>query len=59
MVFWYAVALATGGRMDSARPLFAQAFKADPRWTELARRLPGVDQLPKDPKVLEAILAIP
>jgi uncharacterized Ntn-hydrolase superfamily protein len=59
MVFWYAVALATGGRMDSARPLFAQAFKADPRWKELARRLPGVDQLPKDPKVLEAILAIP
>jgi uncharacterized Ntn-hydrolase superfamily protein len=59
MAFWYAVALATGGRMDTARPLFAQAFKADPRWKVLIRRLPAVDQLPKDPKVLEAILAIP
>jgi uncharacterized Ntn-hydrolase superfamily protein len=59
MAFWHAVALTTGGRLDAARPLFAQAFAADARWRELARRLPGVDQLPKDPRVLEAILAIP
>ena len=26
MAFWYAIALVTGGRMDAARPLFAQAF---------------------------------
>jgi uncharacterized Ntn-hydrolase superfamily protein len=58
MAFWYAVALVTGGRMDPARPLFAQAFAAEPRYRELVRRLPGVDQLPKDPKLLEAILAI-
>jgi uncharacterized Ntn-hydrolase superfamily protein len=59
MAFWHAVALTTGGKLDAARPLFAQAFAADPRWRELARRLPGVDQLPPDPRVLEAILAIP
>jgi uncharacterized Ntn-hydrolase superfamily protein len=58
MAFWYAIALVTGGRMDAARPLFAQAFASEPRYRELVRRLPGVDQLPKDPKVLEAILAI-
>ncbi len=58
MAFWYGVALVTGGRMDAARPLFAQAFSAEPRYRELVRRLPGVDQLPKDPKVLETILAI-
>ncbi len=59
MAFWYAVALATGGRLEAARPLFAQAFAADPRWRELVRRLPGVEQLPRDLKLLEAILAIP
>ena len=58
MAFWHAVALATGGRLAEARPLFAQAFGADPRWKELVRRLPAVDQLPKDPNVLDAILAL-
>jgi uncharacterized Ntn-hydrolase superfamily protein len=58
MAFWHAVALATGGRLEEARPHFAQAFAADPRWRELLGRLPAVDQLPKDPKLLETILAI-
>ena len=58
MAFWYAVALATAGKLEAARPLFAQAFAADPRWRELVRRLPDVKQLPKDPQLLDAILAI-
>jgi uncharacterized Ntn-hydrolase superfamily protein len=58
MAFWHAVALASNGRLEPARPLFRKAFAADPRWRELARRLPGVEQLPKDPKLLEEILAI-
>ena len=58
MAFWYAVALATAGRLEPARPLFAQAFKADPRWRELVKRLPGVNQLPKDKALVDAILAI-
>ncbi len=58
MAFWHAVALATNGKLEPARPLFAKAFAADPRWRELVKRLPGVDQLPKDPKLLEQILAI-
>jgi uncharacterized Ntn-hydrolase superfamily protein len=57
MAFWHAVALASNGRVDASRPLFRKAFMADPRWRELVRRLPGVDQLPKDPKLLEQILA--
>jgi hypothetical protein len=55
MAFWAAVALASNGRLDSARPLFARAFQADPRWRELVRRLPGVEQLPSDPKLMEQI----
>ena len=58
MAFWHAVALATNGKLDPARPLFAKAFAADPRWRELVKRLPAVGQLPKDPKLLEQILAI-
>ncbi|HEX6736954.1 MAG TPA: DUF1028 domain-containing protein [Vicinamibacteria bacterium] len=58
MAFWHAVALASNGRLDPARPLFAKAFKADARWRELVRRLPGVEQLPKDEKLLNDILAI-
>jgi uncharacterized Ntn-hydrolase superfamily protein len=58
MAFWYAVALATAGKLDAARPLFAQSFAADPRWRELVKRLPAVNQLPKDPKLLDAILSI-
>ena len=58
MAFWHAVALATAGKLEAARPLFAQAFAADPRWRELVRRLPDVKQLPRDPLLLEAILAI-
>jgi uncharacterized Ntn-hydrolase superfamily protein len=58
MAFWYAVALATAGRLEPARPLFAQAFKADPRWRELVKRLPDVKQLPKDKALLDAIVAI-
>jgi uncharacterized Ntn-hydrolase superfamily protein len=58
MAFWHAVALATNGRLEPARPLFAKAFAADARWRELVRRLPKVGQLPEDPKLIEAILAI-
>ncbi len=58
MAFWHAVALAQDGTLERARPLFAKAFASDPRWRELVRRLPAVDQLPKDPKLVEAILAI-
>jgi uncharacterized Ntn-hydrolase superfamily protein len=59
MAFWHAVALASSGRLEAARPLFARAFKADARWRELVRRLPGADQMPRDEKLLQDILAIP
>lgn len=58
MAFWHAIALATNGRLEQAKPLFARAFAADARWRELVRRLPKVGQLPDDPKLIEAIVAI-
>jgi uncharacterized Ntn-hydrolase superfamily protein len=58
MAFWHAIALASNGRLEPARPLFKKAFAADARWRELVKRLPGVEQLPKDQKLVESILAI-
>jgi uncharacterized Ntn-hydrolase superfamily protein len=58
MAFWHAVGLAVNGRVADARPLFAKAFAADPRWRELVRRLPRVGQLPDDPKLIQQILEI-
>jgi uncharacterized Ntn-hydrolase superfamily protein len=52
------VAAKRNGKMDEARPLFHRAFAADPRWRELVKRLPSVDQLPKDPSLMEQILAV-
>jgi uncharacterized Ntn-hydrolase superfamily protein len=58
MAFWHAIALATNGRLEQARPLFARAFAADARWRELVKRLPKVGQLPDDPKLIAEIVAI-
>jgi uncharacterized Ntn-hydrolase superfamily protein len=58
MAFWAAVALASNGRLEPARPLFERAFKADERWRELLRRLPSVEQFPNDPRLLEQVLAV-
>ena len=41
-------------RLNTAGPVLFMS----PRWRELVKRLPGVDQLPKDPQLVEAILAI-
>jgi uncharacterized Ntn-hydrolase superfamily protein len=58
MAFWHGVALASNGKIEEARPLFRRAFTADARWRQLVQRLPSVDQLPKDPKLMEQILAV-
>jgi uncharacterized Ntn-hydrolase superfamily protein len=39
MIYWHAVALSVGGRMDEALPLFRQVFATEPRWIELTRQL--------------------
>ncbi|HWR51628.1 MAG TPA: DUF1028 domain-containing protein [Bryobacteraceae bacterium] len=58
VVFWHAAALATGGKVDDSLPLFRRVFAQEPKWAELVRRLPGVDLLPKDPRVMERILSV-
>lgn len=57
MVFWPAVTLAASGRVEESLPLFKKVFATDPRWAELLRRLPRVDQFPKNKKLLDRILS--
>lgn len=56
MIFWPAVTMASTGRVEESLPLFKKVFTADPKWAELLRRLPSVDQFPKDRKLLNRIL---
>ena len=58
MVFWHAATLAAAGEVDSALPLFREAFDAWPRWRELVQRLPAAGILPDDPELMDAILAV-
>jgi uncharacterized Ntn-hydrolase superfamily protein len=39
IVFWHAVALASGARVDASLPLFARAFRMNPSWMLLVPRL--------------------
>ena len=57
MLFWQAVALASGGKLNEALPIFRQVFAAEPFWKRLVPRLAEVDQLPKDPALLRSIEA--
>ena len=57
VVFWHAVTLVTGGRVEEALPLFKKVFAREPRWAELVDRLPAAELLPADEKLLGRIKA--
>ena len=57
IVFWHAVTLVTGGRVDEALPLFKRVFAAEPRWRDLVGRLPASELLPNDPALVARITA--
>jgi uncharacterized Ntn-hydrolase superfamily protein len=56
--FWHAVTLAAAGKLETARPLFAEVFAREPKWRELVPRLPAAGLLPDDPTLIAAIVAI-
>jgi uncharacterized Ntn-hydrolase superfamily protein len=55
-LFWHAVTLVEGGRVDEALPLFARAFEMWPQWRELVERLPDAGLLPHDPALMQKIV---
>jgi uncharacterized Ntn-hydrolase superfamily protein len=58
MVFWPAVTMAASGKVEESLPLFKKVFSRDPKWAELLKRLPGVDQFPDNPELLKKILSL-
>jgi uncharacterized Ntn-hydrolase superfamily protein len=58
MVFWPAVTMAASGKVEESLPLFKKVFASDIRWAELLKRLPAVDQFPKDENLMKKILAL-
>jgi uncharacterized Ntn-hydrolase superfamily protein len=57
MMFWPAVTMAASGKVEESLPLFKKVFAMDKRWAELLKRLPQVDQFPKDEKLMKKILS--
>ncbi len=57
VVFWHAVTLVTGGRVEEALPVFKKVFAREPKWAELVERLPAAELLPADEKLLARIKA--
>ena len=55
VVFWHAVTLVTGGKVEEALPLFKKVFAREPKWAELVERLPASELLPNDPGLLARI----
>jgi hypothetical protein len=55
VVFWHAVTLVTGKRVEEALPLFKKVFAREPKWAELVKRLPAADLLPADENLIRRI----
>ncbi len=56
--FWPAVTMASTGKVEESLPLFKKVFQQDKRWAELLKRLPKVNQFPKDEALLKKILSV-
>lgn len=58
VMFWYAITLVSGGRVDDAIPLLKQVFAANLVWRDIVLRLVGTDFLPNDSEMVSRILSI-
>ena len=56
ILYWCAVGLAGAGNLEEALPRFEQVFRQNPKWKDVTKRLPEVDLLPDDKKMMKKIL---
>lgn len=54
--FWQGVSLVQAKRLKDAKPVFKRVFSKNKDWIQVARSLPKVGLLPKDPATLRQIL---
>jgi len=60
MIYWYAVSLATNGKVDESLPFFREVFRANPGFREVTKRLVKAGIIPDTPAgaaILDRILA--
>ena len=57
MIFWTAVSLAVGDKLETPLPLFAESFELHPPWREVVRRLPPAGLLPDDERLIARIVS--
>lgn len=55
--FWEGVSLVQAKRLKEAKPIFKKVFKKNKDWMQVARSLPKVGLLPKEPSILRQILS--
>lgn len=58
MKYWHAVALANGGQISEALPMFKEIFEKDPNWKKLTPRLTKNGLLTVSEKDLNSILSV-
>ena len=58
MKYWHAIALANGGQLEAALPMFKEIFLKDPNWKVLTPRLSKKGLLTVDEKGLERIMDV-
>lgn len=54
--FWVGVTLVEAGQLEASFPYFRRAYKQDPSWAELVKRLPSAGLLPEDQRIINSIL---
>jgi uncharacterized Ntn-hydrolase superfamily protein len=57
LTYWPALVLVLSGRLEEALPGFREAFRREPAWVEVTRRLPAIGLLPDDPELIGRIVA--
>lgn len=55
-VFWTGITLVGAGRVDEGIPYLRRAYRVDPRWAELVRRLPAAGLLADDRALVERLV---
>jgi hypothetical protein len=55
-MFWYAVTVASVGKVEDSLPLFKKVFTANPIWRELVPRLVRAELLPDREQAIAKVM---
>lgn len=58
MKYWYAITMASIGKLDEVKEILREVFRKEPDWKEVTRRLVQSKLFPDDPELLKKVLSI-